>query len=92
MQNKLVTAGAGQSDRALIPAAEYIRMSTDHQKYSTANQSEANRIYASERHIEIVRTYCDEGKSGLRINGRNALRLLIEDVVSGRADFKVILV
>ena len=52
-----------------ILAAEYVRMSTEHQKYSTDNQSAAIRKYADKRGFEIVRTYADEGKSGLRLRG-----------------------
>ena len=44
------------------------------------------------RGIEIVRTYADEGKSGLRLDGRDALKQLIEDVQTGKADFRTILV
>ncbi len=73
-------------------AAEYVRMSTDHQKYSTENQSDAIRHYAEARGIEIVRTYADAGKSGLKIEGRDALRQLIEDVEAGTADFTLVLV
>jgi DNA invertase Pin-like site-specific DNA recombinase len=78
----------GKSGRA----AQYVRMSTDHQKYSTENQAEAMQQYAARRGIEIVRIYADEGKSGLRLDGRDALKQLIEDVQSGRADFTTILV
>jgi DNA invertase Pin-like site-specific DNA recombinase len=67
-------------------------MSTDHQKYSTENQTEAIRQYAARRGLEIVRRYADEGKSGLRLDGRDALKQLIDDVQSGTADFKTILV
>jgi DNA invertase Pin-like site-specific DNA recombinase len=67
-------------------------MSTEHQRYSTENQADAIRRYAVERGIEIVRTYADEGKSGLRIDGRDALKQLIEDVQGGRADYELILV
>ncbi len=67
-------------------------MSTDHQKYSTENQSEAIRQYAARRDLEIVRTYADVGRSGLRLDGRDALKQLIEDVQSGKADFATILV
>lgn len=67
-------------------------MSTEHQKYSTENQADVIRIYAAARGFEIVRTYADEGKSGLRIDGRDALKRLISDVESGRADFEAILV
>ena len=73
-------------------AAEYVRMSTDHQKYSTENQSDAIRKYAEERGFELVRSYADAGKSGLRIEGREALQQLIQDVQDGTADFEVILV
>src|SRR3546814_9861571 len=61
-----------------LRAAEYVRMSTDHQKYSTENQSDAIRQYADTRGIEIVRTYADAGKSGLKIEGRDAQRQLID--------------
>ena len=67
-------------------------MSTEHQKYSTENQAEAIRQYAASRGLEIVRTYADEGKSGLRLDGRDALKQLIEDVQSGKVDFTTILV
>ena len=75
-----------------VRAAQYVRMSTDHQKYSTENQAEALQHYAAQRGIEIVRTYADEGKSGLRLDGRDALKRLIEDVQNKKADFKTILV
>lgn len=73
-------------------AAEYVRMSTEHQKYSTENQADAIRQYAEQRGLEIVQTYADEGKSGLRIDGRDALKQLISDVQNGQADFETILV
>jgi DNA invertase Pin-like site-specific DNA recombinase len=76
----------------LIRAAQYIRMSADHQKYSTENQSAANRIYGASHGIEIVRTYADKGKSGLHLKRRNALKQLFQDVLSGTADFTAILV
>jgi len=67
-------------------------MSTEHQKYSTENQSEAIRNYAARRGLEIVRTYTDAGKSGLRLDGRDGLKKLLADVESGQADFETILV
>ncbi|MEW6344525.1 MAG: recombinase family protein [Pseudomonadota bacterium] len=75
-----------------IRAAEYVRMSTEHQQYSTENQRDRIREYAARRGLNIVRTYADDGKSGLRIDGRHALQQLIHDVESGGADFKVIVV
>ena len=76
----------------IFRAAEYVRMSTEHQKYSTENQADAIREFAARRAIEVVRTYTDAGKSGLRLDGRDALKQLIDDVQSGRANFQTILV
>ncbi len=46
-------------------AAQYVRMSTEHQQYSTHNQADKIQEYADRRGIEIVWTYAVEGKSGL---------------------------
>ncbi len=73
-------------------AAIYVRMSTEHQQYSTENQGDIIREYATKRGLEIVRTFADAGKSGLRIDGRDALKQLIDVVLSGAADFRTILV
>lgn len=73
-------------------AARYVRMSTDHQRYSTENQADAIDAYAARRGFDIVRTYADEGRSGLSIAGHEALRTLIDDVRNGLADFTAILV
>jgi len=77
---------------ARIKAARYVRMSTEHQRYSTENQGEAIDRYALARGYEIVRDYADEGKSGLTLDGRDALKRLLDDVENGRADFAVVLV
>jgi DNA invertase Pin-like site-specific DNA recombinase len=77
---------------APIPAAQYLRMSTDHQKYSTQNQADAIADYASRRGFAIVRTFEDEGRSGLRFGNRAALKELISYVRSGQADFEAVLV
>ena len=82
----------GLSPAVRMRAAEYVRMSTEHQQYSTENQGDKIREYAARRGIEIVATYADEGKSGLRIDGRQALQRLLQDVQSGVADFQIILV
>lgn len=73
-------------------AAQYVRMSTEHQQYSTVNQTDAICEYAARRGFEIVRTYADEGRSGLNVAGREQLRRLIDDVQHGRADYEAILV
>ena len=75
-----------------VRAAQYVRMSTDHQRYSTENQQAAIAKYASQHGMDIVRTYADEGKSGLSLEGRDALKRLIHDVESGQPDFGAVLV
>lgn len=67
-------------------------MSTDHQRYSTENQADAIAAYAARRNFQIVRSYADEGRSGLNIAGRDSLRRLIDDVQSGSADYEAVLV
>lgn len=73
-------------------AVAYVRMSTDHQKYSTANQLDVIRKYATDRGLKILRVYEDSGRSGLRLDGREALQRLMADVNSRHADFTSILV
>jgi DNA invertase Pin-like site-specific DNA recombinase len=75
-----------------IPAAQYLRMSTEHQQYSMINQAAAIRRYAEERGFSIVKTYSDPAKSGLGIRKRPGLRGLLADVVARRAEYSVVLV
>src|SRR5213078_2995586 len=67
-------------------------MSTDHQKYSIQNQADAIASFAARKGYQIVRTYADEGRSGLRLEGRELLKQLLSDVQSGRADYEAVLV
>jgi DNA invertase Pin-like site-specific DNA recombinase len=73
-------------------AAAYVRMSTEHQQYSTSNQMDAIREYAKHRGLDIVQEYSDEGKSGLNIQGRDSLAQMIQDVADGKANYSSILV
>jgi len=82
------TATSAVKQRAVV----YTRMSTDHQQYSTENQCDIINEYAARHNLEIVRVYADEGKSGLRIEGRDSLKKLIDDVQRPQRDFDVILV
>ena len=75
-----------------IRAAQYVRMSTDHQQYSIENQAVAIGAYAQAHDLNIVRTYRDEGESGLKLRNRAGLLQLLDDVQSDRADFDHILV
>lgn len=83
---------SAQEPTQQVPAVAYVRMSTDHQKYSTENQLDVLRNYAAIRGFEILRTFEDAGRSGLRLDGREALQSLMGEVTSGRARFKAILV
>jgi DNA invertase Pin-like site-specific DNA recombinase len=87
-----ISSGIGRPVADPFRAAQYLRKSTDYQQFSIELQSAANHAYAASRGITIVRTYADEGKSGLTVGGREALRQLLDDVQSGAADFEVILV
>ena len=79
-------------ESSAVPVAEYVRMSTEHQQYSTENQRNIIGDYAQRHGMAIVRTYADVGRSGLDIDGRKALKQLIEDVEAGQANFSAILV
>ena len=76
----------------MIRAAQYLRVSTRRQERSLAVQAAANRGYADAEGLEIVRTYTDAGVSGLRLKRRAGLRALLRDVLSGAADYTVVLV
>lgn len=78
--------------RNSLRAAQYVRMSTDYQRYSIQNQAALIAAYAASHNLTIVRTYADEGQSGLRLQNRTGLAQLIEDVSAGRADYDHILV
>jgi DNA invertase Pin-like site-specific DNA recombinase len=67
-------------------------MSTEHQQYSTENQSDVIRRYAESKGMVIVRTYVDAGRSGLILHSRHALQQLIGEVEGKKPDFEAILV
>ena len=73
-------------------AVAYVRMSTEHQKYSTQNQMGIIQRYASDKGFELKGVFHDDGKSGVSLNGRDDLKRLFEIVTSGKAEFKHILV
>jgi DNA invertase Pin-like site-specific DNA recombinase len=78
--------------KPLVPAAQYVRMSTEDQQYSIANQQATIQAYAKSHGYVVASTYADAGKSGVEIKYRKELRRLLSDVMSGRAQFKTILV
>src|SRR5271157_3759473 len=76
----------------LIPAAQYLRMSTEHQQYSLDFQRAIIQSYAERHNFIVVKTYTDEGKSGLVLRHREGLARLLHDVVAGGQPYRVILV
>ena len=64
----------------------------EHQEHSTDNRAAAIQLYAERRGYEIARTYADEGKSGQSLEGRDALKQLLDDIAKGAADFEALLV
>src|SRR5438270_606220 len=83
---------AGGYMTELVPVAQYLRMSTEHQQYSLQNQASAIQIYAESHGFQVVRTYSDAAKSGLVLRRRAGLRQLLQDVASGNASYRAILV
>src|SRR6201996_1916645 len=93
MANALVVQGT----TALVAqtearAAQYVRMSTNYQRYSIENQAAVIAAYAQLHGLKIVRTYRDAGESGLKLKNRAGLAQLLDDVQSGSAGFHHILV
>jgi DNA invertase Pin-like site-specific DNA recombinase len=75
-----------------IRAAQYLRMSSENQRYSTENQQNAIAEYARQHGFQIVTSYIDAGKSGLSLKGRDSLRQLLSDALAARRNFDAILV
>src|SRR5712675_1056516 len=84
--------GGPMDTRSCVPVAQYMRMSTEDQQYSIANQKAAIQTYAKSHGFDVVSTYADPGKSGVAIKHRPELLRLIHDVTSGHADYSAILV
>jgi DNA invertase Pin-like site-specific DNA recombinase len=77
---------------ANFPVVEYLRMSTEHQQYSLDNQHAVILAYANIQRFSITKTYTDGARSGVVLKRRNGLRQLLQDVMSGQANFRAILV
>jgi DNA invertase Pin-like site-specific DNA recombinase len=73
-------------------AAQYMRMSTEHQQYSPENQLEVIRQYAASHGMEIVQAYSARGRSGLNIAGREGLNRLMSDLENQTGQFYALLV
>lgn len=80
------------TDRIPRLAAQYLRMSTEHQQYSFQNQAHRIQDYAEANGFTVTRTYSDSAKSGLWLKNRPGLRELLRDVAEGKTGYKAILV
>lgn len=93
MSNALVVHKAHLPKALLgVRAAQYVRMSTEMQHYSIQNQAAVIAAYAHAHNLTLVRTYKDEGESGLLIKNRPGLLQLLEDVENRQTDFGHLLV
>jgi len=75
-----------------IRAAQYLRMSSENQRYSTENQQNAIAEYAEQHGYAVIASYIDAGKSGLSLKGRDALKQLLSDALATPRTFDAILV
>jgi DNA invertase Pin-like site-specific DNA recombinase len=75
-----------------IGAGQYLRMSSEDQRYSVENQRNSIADYARQHGFQVVASYVDAGKSGLSLNGRNAPRQLLSDALAAPRPFDAILV
>lgn len=71
---------------------QYLRVSREVQHDSLAIQRAQIAAFAAVNGYEVVATYCDTGRSGLRLHGRTALQALLAEVLAGEARFSTILV
>ncbi|MER8376252.1 recombinase family protein [Mesorhizobium sp. M1406] len=86
------TARRAADDAQRVRAAQYVRMSTDHQSYSIENQKDAIREFADAMNYDIVATYEDAGRSGLNLEGRAGLQRLLSDIETKIANFEIVIV
>ena len=73
------------------PVAGYLRSATQLEGDSLRKQVEAVLRYARDRDMQLIRIYCDECRSGLRIENRPGLQQLFRDIDNGVRDFGAVL-
>lgn len=73
------------------PVAGYLRSATELEGDSLRKQLEAVLRYARDCDLQLIRIYCDECGSGLRIDNRPGLRQLFRDIDGGARDFGAVL-
>jgi DNA invertase Pin-like site-specific DNA recombinase len=73
-------------------AAQYLRVSTEGQRYSIDHQRDCIRRYAEQNGFSIIQTYVDQARSGLRLDNRPGLKQLLADVTGRDVRYHAILV
>ena len=73
-------------------AVAYVRMSTDHQKYSTTNQLDIIQKYAERHNLDLIEIFSDDGRSGVQLKGRKEAIRLFDIINSKKVYFKHLLV
>ena len=76
----------------LVPVAQYLRMSTEHQQYSIEYQRAAIAQFVSANGMQVVQTFEDNGRSGLTLRGRPALQALLREILSPQRLFECVVV
>ena len=84
-----ISNGAAQTAHLSLerPVAGYLRSATQLEGESLRDQLESVLRYARDRGMQLIRIYCDECGSGLRIDNRPGLRQLFRDIEGGASDF-----
>jgi len=75
-----------------VAAAQYLRMSSEHQRYSLHNQAQGIAAYAAANGYQLVRSYYDPGRSGLTLRKRIGLQALLSDALQPDRQFEAVLV
>jgi len=78
--------------KPLIPAVQYLRMSTDKQEYSIDHQRDHIGKFAVQHGFGIIHDYIEPGISGVTAQDRPQFIKMIDDLSSGRVHCKAVLI
>ncbi len=77
---------------ALVRGIAYYRHSAqDRQENSIPIQQDQVRAWAKQHGVEIIREFCDAGRSGLNSEGRPAFTEMMDEWITKRDDFEYVL-